>query len=204
MRKRQKSLEIKQAELKDRLEELKVETGYYKTKTLIEKYDEAEKQNVKQSEIRKRPERGIEAGQTSVTVGPRSNAVGNLNPNVHTYANTLNSPPLHRLPPPPPSPSFKSPTWMDRFMDALIGDDSRNQKYALICAQCFNHNGLAAPETFASIKYRCPNCGFMNVNTLKSTVNESRIEEVKDHSSVSSHSSSSDSFKSLESDNKED
>ena len=45
--------------LKDRLEELKVETGYYKTKTLIEKYDETEKQNVKQSEIRKRPEQGL-------------------------------------------------------------------------------------------------------------------------------------------------
>ena len=92
---------------------------------------------------------------------------------------------------------------MDRFMDALIGDDSRNQKYALICAQCFNHNGLAAPEAFASIKYRCPNCGFMNFNALKSTVTESRIEEVKD-SSGSSHSSSSDSFKSVESDKKEE
>ncbi|KAJ3300920.1 hypothetical protein HDU76_005967 [Blyttiomyces sp. JEL0837] len=39
--------------------------------------------------------------------------------------------------------------WYDRVVDALIGDgESPQQKYALICQQCFEHNGLVPPEEY--------------------------------------------------------
>lgn len=42
-----------------------------------------------------------------------------------------------------------TPTWYDKFLDTLIGDD-RNSKYALICQQCHSHNGLVLPDEFES------------------------------------------------------
>lgn len=49
------------------------------------------------------------------------------------------------------------PTWFDRVMDSLIGDD-RMSKYALICPRCHSHNGLVRPEDYETIQYTCPNC----------------------------------------------
>ena len=172
---KQNVLKIKQTELKDRIEELKVETRYYQTKDLIEKYDksaaevktetEVSRRNIKQSPVNN-------ASLTSTVSASTGRSVGSPGTNNNVMAMTVsNNPriPLHpaQLSPPQhpirlrPAP-FRSPTWMDRFMDALIGDDSRNQKYALICSQCFNHNGLATPELFETARYRCPNCGFFN------------------------------------------
>jgi hypothetical protein len=63
-----------------------------------------------------------------------------------------------------PTPShhqFRVPTWYDRLLDTIIGDD-RSSKYALICQQCYTHNGLVLPEEFESTQYVCPNCHFLN------------------------------------------
>lgn len=63
-----------------------------------------------------------------------------------------------------PTPShhqFRVPTWYDRLLDTIIGDD-RFSKYALICQQCYTHNGLVLPEDFESTQYVCPNCHFLN------------------------------------------
>ena len=191
MRRRQAALEIKQAELKDRIEELKVETGYYATKNLIEKYGE--------TELKQRPVSGKGNEKGLVSSGPNALNSGNnltlIRPNIKgiSHKSPPSSPPQIPNPSPPPRP-FKSPTWMDRFMDALIGDDSRNQKYALICAQCFNHNGLASPEAFDFIRYRCPNCGFMNgsLSVKKTSGIESKIEELPESNEIQMKSTRSE------------
>lgn len=65
----------------------------------------------------------------------------------------------------PTAPSH--PTWMDRIMDIVLGENeqSPNNRYALICGRCHHHNGLATygqvPE---QVVYVCPFCGFLNGN----------------------------------------
>lgn len=53
-------------------------------------------------------------------------------------------------------------TWMDRLVDAMIGDDSRHSKYALICKRCHAHNGLALPDEIMTVVFVCPNCHYEN------------------------------------------
>ncbi|KAJ9474117.1 Endoplasmic reticulum junction formation protein lunapark [Pseudozyma hubeiensis] len=62
----------------------------------------------------------------------------------------------------PPMPK----TWMDKVADAILGADPSatgpEQKYALICARCHAHNGLALKEEFNEVQYVCPHCGHFN------------------------------------------
>lgn len=58
-------------------------------------------------------------------------------------------------------------TIQDRLLDILIGSDnseSVENRYALICFNCFAHNGLAPPHTEdpADVKFQCWKCGAMN------------------------------------------
>lgn len=57
-------------------------------------------------------------------------------------------------------------TWMDKLADAILGSDPATmgpeQKYALICARCHAHNGLALKEEFNEVQYVCPHCGHFN------------------------------------------
>lgn len=39
---------------------------------------------------------------------------------------------------------------MDRLLEYLVGDGPQN-RYALICANCFSHNGMAMKEEFEYI-----------------------------------------------------
>ena len=51
----------------------------------------------------------------------------------------------------PPTPTPTPPTWLDRLVDAIIGDD-RSTRYALICQKCLSHNGLARSEDFDTVR----------------------------------------------------
>ena len=43
--------------------------------------------------------------------------------------------------------------WADRFADALLGDgEAAASKYALICGQCHQHNGLVLLEELATLR----------------------------------------------------
>lgn len=58
-------------------------------------------------------------------------------------------------------------TYQDRILDLIIGVDASERaenRFALICAQCHSHNGLAPPGCAdpATVQYRCPHCGHMN------------------------------------------
>ena len=184
---RERQLADLHALLKLRLEELKQETSYYKTKSLLERYEESPKASKSTTEVSK--ESTKEKSPKSVKQRKSPNKPSNSNQLIishpplhphHQHQRPPMQPAMQSLPlPPPMQPQFKTPNWMDRLMDALIGDDSRNQKYALICQQCFSHNGLAAPEAFPSLKYKCPNCGFFNLpkKSLDLPVEELEREE---------------------------
>ncbi|KAI3388457.1 hypothetical protein SNEBB_009638 [Seison nebaliae] len=66
----------------------------------------------------------------------------------------------------------------EKFVDFLIGDGPSN-KYALVCERCHFHNGLAFPEEFPTLEYRCVNCKFMNMG--KSRVRKSDDLTISDH-----------------------
>uniref|UniRef100_A0AC34GU44 Endoplasmic reticulum junction formation protein lunapark n=1 Tax=Panagrolaimus sp. ES5 TaxID=591445 RepID=A0AC34GU44_9BILA len=52
-------------------------------------------------------------------------------------------------------------TPIDRIIDFVVGDGPNN-RYALICKRCQTHNGMALPEEFLSLSYKCFNCDFVN------------------------------------------
>ena len=77
--------------------------------------------------------------------------------------------------PPPPSaqqalsspPTYGTPTWYDRILDALLGEDetSAKNRFALICQHCKLVNGQAPPgaRTLEDVgRWRCVSCGGMN------------------------------------------
>ncbi|XP_069791899.1 endoplasmic reticulum junction formation protein lunapark-like isoform X2 [Narcine bancroftii] len=50
---------------------------------------------------------------------------------------------------------------VDRIIEYLVGDGPQN-RYALICQQCFSHNGMALKEEFEYVAFRCAYCFFLN------------------------------------------
>lgn len=72
--------------------------------------------------------------------------------------------------------------WFDRVLDLLVGEDesAAQNRQALICSKCHNHNGLAPfGKTAAEIRYKCPNCGEWNGNLVPTEAVE-LVEEVKE------------------------
>ncbi|KAK9722097.1 hypothetical protein K7432_002944 [Basidiobolus ranarum] len=83
--------------------------------------------------------------------------------------------------------------WYDKIIDVIVGQEGPNTKYALICKNCFAHNGLALPNEIEDIQYHCPKCNFLNPSrrsrlqpqhtqtpmnkTLKSAPKESQIRD---------------------------
>ncbi|CAH2305816.1 endoplasmic reticulum junction formation lunapark [Pelobates cultripes] len=67
----------------------------------------------------------------------------------------------------PPGPPLARPILprergaLDRVIEYLVGDGPQN-RYALICQQCFSHNGMALKEEFEYIAFRCAYCYFLN------------------------------------------
>ncbi|XP_077585532.1 endoplasmic reticulum junction formation protein lunapark-B isoform X2 [Stigmatopora nigra] len=67
----------------------------------------------------------------------------------------------------PPGPPMARPILprergaLDRVVEYLVGDGPQN-RYALICQQCFSHNGMALKEEFQYLAFRCAYCYFLN------------------------------------------
>ncbi|KAL1925718.1 uncharacterized protein VTP21DRAFT_601 [Calcarisporiella thermophila] len=57
--------------------------------------------------------------------------------------------------------------WYDRLVDVIVGDEGPETKYALICENCFSHNGLVLPQEVDDIQYFCPNCKHFNPSRRK-------------------------------------
>ncbi|KGK40314.1 hypothetical protein CAS74_000986 [Pichia kudriavzevii] len=55
----------------------------------------------------------------------------------------------------------------NHFLTTLLGENELgpDKRYALICSNCFQHNGLAPPgKTAMQVRYICPKCGTLNGN----------------------------------------
>lgn len=111
------------------------------------------------------PEKGLLAG-----VGGASGALARR-PSGHVaatpaaaHAGFFPPPHLGMHPPGPPLPRPVLPRERgvaDRVIEYLVGDGPQN-RYALICQQCFSHNGMALREEFEYIAYRCAYCFSLN------------------------------------------
>ncbi|GMM27569.1 hypothetical protein DAMA08_002850 [Martiniozyma asiatica (nom. inval.)] len=59
----------------------------------------------------------------------------------------------------------KGSGYYQMMINALLGDDetSPDSRYALICSNCGQHNGLAPPQKLPhEVRYICPRCGVVN------------------------------------------
>ncbi|KAL7422131.1 hypothetical protein Q5752_002774 [Cryptotrichosporon argae] len=56
--------------------------------------------------------------------------------------------------------------WYDRLADSILGDDpsqAAHSKYALVCENCFRHNGLVgSKQEWERMKWICPRCNHLN------------------------------------------
>ncbi|KAF7729423.1 hypothetical protein EC973_004402 [Apophysomyces ossiformis] len=160
-------------EQKLKLEELKKKTSYYTTQSLLERYDLAKKKQDTPKEMPKPasmpvPRMGHPTLHPSAPssqqfqqqqqqpqqqqaqqrfIAPPQGANGS-----HGYM----APNTRAMMPP------KQPQWYDKIVDALVGDEGPETKYALICNHCFAHNGLALPQEIDIIQYVCPQCKKFN------------------------------------------
>lgn len=152
------------------MEELKRTTAYYKTKGLIERFEVIDDEDlVRTHEATNREGRGMGASPSVATSAPavsmqKSTSLPSRTTAASPPANAASvaaskgeggasmSAPLHPLAWPPTPPAAPTPpTWLDRLVDAIIGDD-RHSRYALICQKCLSHNGLARPEDFETVR----------------------------------------------------
>ncbi|XP_070175331.1 endoplasmic reticulum junction formation protein lunapark-A-like isoform X2 [Littorina saxatilis] len=106
--------------------------------------------------------------------GPRPMATPGMRPQwnnsnrpspVAGMRNPMSTPIMRYSPPPgPPMPRTVLPKdrgTMDKFIDYLVGDGPQN-RFALVCRFCSSHNGMALPEEFEYLSFRCCYCYNMN------------------------------------------
>ncbi|KAI9301083.1 hypothetical protein BJ944DRAFT_252602 [Cunninghamella echinulata] len=172
---------------KQKVEELKKKTSYYTTQSLLERYDQealAKKkqlqQQQQQAQFNQRKPVSMPAPGTRLIPPPNTQQPPPSHPQLGNRGMPLQPP----LPQQQPSPSSvlppngmmniqhqmvsqtpmtrASPQWYDKIIDALIGEDGPETKYALICHHCYAHNGLILPTEVDTIQYTCPVCKKFN------------------------------------------
>ncbi|XP_056389458.1 endoplasmic reticulum junction formation protein lunapark [Hyla sarda] len=98
----------------------------------------------------------------------------------------------------PPGPPLARPILprergaVDRVIEYLVGDGPQN-RYALICQQCFSHNGMALKEEFEYVAFRCAYCFFLNP-ARKTRPQAPRLQELNLERKLTSDSQSSTSM----------
>lgn len=144
-----KKLNVLVKKHKNKIQDLKNLSNYNTTNQLLEKYDDKPKSVQVQCENQpplKLPQKK--------KLKPKSRASGPIDAS-KDFQSSLSS-------------AFKPPkSIQDRVLDYIIGSDhneSVESRYALICVNCYTHNGLAAPGSTNPLEttYICRNCGFIN------------------------------------------
>ncbi|XP_028837686.1 endoplasmic reticulum junction formation protein lunapark-B isoform X2 [Denticeps clupeoides] len=151
------------------LEEVMETETYKNAKLILERFDPESK---KKSEAEATPgpqmtprpdlrQRNVPMGtpQIVTTPGPRL-----ASPSAATPLGAMPCPAPGQHPPGPQLPRPILPrerSSVDRVIEYLVGDGPQN-RYALICQQCFSHNGMALKEEFEFVAYRCAYCYFLN------------------------------------------
>ncbi|KAI8071685.1 hypothetical protein BC940DRAFT_316901 [Gongronella butleri] len=161
-----------------KVEELKKKTSYYTTQSLLERYDaEAvarKKQQQQQQQLMAQQQKQQELRQRKpVSAGPTMNRPMAPQGHMTTFkgGDQVRAPAFqqHQAPmitmggPGAPAAAPRGPPqWYDKLIDALVGEDGPETKYALICQHCFMHNGLILPTEVETIQYTCPHCKKFN------------------------------------------
>lgn len=175
---KENSLKNLQKKHKVKIEELKNITNFNKTNELINKYgDEKPPKNQVQEGANKGQQRIRNRKDNSKSIRQQALKELNLPEQQQTQQEIQGTVGQHlkeqKVIPDGPTPSPIVPqqpvprTFQDRILDILIGSDNSEaveSRYALICFNCFSHNGLAPPHTEdpANIKFQCWKCGAMN------------------------------------------
>lgn len=144
----------------DMIDEIKRLTNYTKTNELLTKYTEQQRQ---QHSPEQTPQQAPQPLQQ--TPQPLQKAPQELQPSQQPQVQT------------PPAPAEEARSLQDRLLDYIIGSDHNEtveSRYALICARCYTHNGLAPPgnDNPGLVVYACPKCGFLNGKPEDTPVNE--------------------------------
>lgn len=163
-RQKDKQLVALRKKLRNKIEHMKKITNFETTSTLLSKYGTAAKEAAPPSQepgAAARPlmrKKGVNPKpKLAATINaPSANAPGGGKPPANASQRPI-SPAILQGPRP----------ISDRLLDLLIGSDnneSLEDRYALICQNCYAHNGLAPPGSKDPFKvvYMCPKCGFVN------------------------------------------
>lgn len=149
-------------EQKDKVEELKRKTFYYKTKGILERFEKAPLPSPP-SLPNINDKKGDAMDNTVNNPIPITNIAndqlnkGERLPSTTKPINEISVPSTTCALLSSPLPSAP-PSWLDKLVDALIGDDRSggSYRYALICQHCQNHNGLIPPEEYDTIRKTFP------------------------------------------------
>lgn len=164
-----------------KIEQLKKETNFNSTNDILTKYGE-KKAEVKKQEKKKPQEKQLQQQkqqQQGAQQFPQHSQNIQLNqpgrPGLQQGPG-LGIQQVSSLPP-------AARTFQDRLLDVIIGSDNNESvenRFALICANCFAHNGLAPPGCThpKKVQYICPKCGFCN-GFVEEKVNEEPWVEPK-------------------------
>lgn len=146
---------------KTKIEELKKLSNYNTTNQLLEKYGD---KSTKPGKVKNEKPQPL-AKATKQNQAREQRNVPNL----------INSKRVEQ-PPRPVTVGTPTKSIQDRVLDYIIGSDHNENiesRYALICANCYTHNGLAPPGSTNPLEttYICRNCGFINglLNLKKGT-----------------------------------
>ncbi|KAK0499435.1 hypothetical protein EDD18DRAFT_1151180 [Armillaria luteobubalina] len=147
----EKTLQKLMKEQRTKVEEIKKKTNYYSTRELLQRYDE---NSPASSPLRQR----IVAQSQGTPGTPTRPSNGGTGPSI---LNTPQNQAAVPVSPPQPLPGPSRKQWYDKLADAVLGDDDQ-ARFALICEQCFAHNGLVKESVWEDTQYVCPKCNHFN------------------------------------------
>lgn len=170
------------------LEDVMEKETYKKAREILEKFDPARFKKLEKppSPVNPTPTSGtvmrqrVNVPQTSPMMATPHRLPGPMTPmpGVRSGLGPVTSPrgpmpaprpggpvPMRYSPPPgPPMPRTvisRDRGSMEKIIDYLVGDGPQN-RFALICKFCSSHNGMALPEEFEYLSFRCCYCYNMN------------------------------------------
>ncbi|GME95692.1 hypothetical protein B5S29_g591 [[Candida] boidinii] len=141
---KEKKLEFLKSKHQEKIDELKESTNFHKTNELLARFSTGEDLQQLEKEAGEVVEKRRKYLQLIHEGESQSEALKKLNLG---------------------NGDGKTKALYESVLNKLLGEDEMdaNHRYALICENCFQHNGLAPPGVLPLyVKYICPNCGLLN------------------------------------------